>query len=524
MSKVTKKNTKKTPEPKKKKKFFKMPSSMTIILFVILFTLILTWGFSGATYGSIESGIQHVEAVGLIGTGNAVISGFQQAAGVIIFLFAIGAFIEVMLRSGTLEAGVSSTLRRFSNKIIWVIPILFVMFALGGTIYGMQEETIGFIPIIVPFLVLAGFDTMTGLLVILLGSTTGFTASTVNPFAIGAAVDAVNDGTGLGDNGKITVGHGMGARWAVWAIIVLIGAVLVTWYAARVRKDNSKSAVADTMAQDKKWAQKQMGTTDIKNAKMTRRQYAGMWVFWLTFAIMITMMIPWDAIISGHKWPEDYGKGWGWLLNGSDFWPGWWYYGELTLLFLGSTIILGLIFGMKMKDISETIWAGAKEMFSVAMIIGIARSVGVILNDSGLGPFMIYHMMRNDGMKNMSPIAFSVTMFFIFLLFAAFIPSTSGLASASMGLVGSTVAGLNGSVENGVWTSQGITTMSTTILAFSMALGIMNMIIPTQAVVMATADKSKVGYGRMMKVVGPYALIMMAISAGLIAGVAAIGV
>ena len=92
--------------------------------------------------------------------------------------------------------------------------MLFFMFALGGTIYGMQEETIGFIAIIVPFMVAAGFDTMTGLLVILLGSTTGFAASTVNPFAIGAAVDAVNGSVNPDEiaGNNLTVGEGMGSR------------------------------------------------------------------------------------------------------------------------------------------------------------------------------------------------------------------------------------------------------------------------------------------------------------------------
>ncbi len=153
--------------------------------------------------------VVEVVPAGLFGIGAAITEGFGNAYQLIFYLFVLGALIEVLLVTGTMEAGVGSLVKGLNGKEIILIPLLFILFSAGGTSYGMQEETIGLVVIVVPALVLAGFDTITGLLVILLGTTTGFAMSTVNPFAVGAAESPINDALASAGIEESIVGVGL---------------------------------------------------------------------------------------------------------------------------------------------------------------------------------------------------------------------------------------------------------------------------------------------------------------------------
>ncbi len=545
--------------PEKKKKKFKMPSSMAIIMGVIFFIIFLTWVFSWAgasvdtgqwvadTYlftfvtdgstsywevvgqntgttiilpGYVENvgdalirdgatvtitqemadanNIISVEAMGILAVGGALVSGFADAAGVIFYLFVLGALIEVMLRSGAMEKGVNSLIKKLGKNTLAIIPILFCIFSLGGTTYGMQEETIGFFIIVVPFLIVAGFDAMTGLLVILLGSCTGFMMSTINPFAIGAAVDAASSSI------DISMSDGLGFRFLSWGIATALGATLVTLYARRVYKDPTKSFIAEDQAKNLEWAKQNFKVDTANSVKLTRREFWGLMFFLMSFVVMIIMFLPWYQWFEVPWDDQTYVTGLNWLFGGSSFGqPGNWYFGELVTLFSLVTIGCALIFGMKAKEIADASWAGAKSMFGVAILIGVARSISVILSTSGLDTYIIYSLA--SGLSGVGAMGFVYIMFFMFIIMAMFIPSTSGLASASMGLVGGIVAGLFGTG------AEGIETMAMTIFVFSAALGIVNMFIPTQAIVLASCEASHVSYGKMLKPVGMYMGIMTAL-------------
>ncbi len=547
--------------PTKKKHKFKMPSSMAIILGVVFSIIFLTWVFAwagasvdtgtwvagtytfnwnatdniweitnglgeaiitlpglasdpsgafirdGATITitqdkATELNTVNVEAVGILAIGGAFVGGFADAAGVIFYLFVLGALIEVMLRSGAMEKGVNSLIKKIGKNTLAIIPILFCIFSLGGTTYGMQEETIGFFIIVIPFLIVAGFDAMTGLLVILLGSTTGFMMSTINPFAIGAAVDAASSSI------DISMSDGLGFRFLAWGIATALGATLVTLYARRVYKDPTKSFVAADHQKNLEWAQQNFktSTTDVK---LTKREFWGLMFFLFAFVVMIVMFLPWYqwfdvAWGDGYAWDANYVTGLNWLFGGSEFGhPGNWYFAELVTWFILVTIGCALIFGMNMKQTTEAAWAGAKSIFTVAILIGIARSISVILEASSLDTYIIYSLA--SGLGGVGSMGFVYIMFFMFMVMAIFIPSTSGLASASMGLVGGIVAGLFGTGP------EGIETMAMTIFVFSAALGLINMFIPTQAIVLASCEASHVPYGKMLKPVGMYMGIMMAL-------------
>ncbi len=512
------KENKTNPKEENKRKF-SMPSSLTIIVIVLFAIIFLTWiaSWTGAQY-SVDTitltgsnvndyfpalvgwpdGLEvdvpisvindalgtniviknDVEMMGLLSFGQAMSFGFTDAASLIFYLFVLGAIIQIMLVSGSLEAGVSSLVKGFNGKELLLIPIMVLIFSAGGTIFGMQEETIGLFIIIVPTLALAGFDTVTGLLVVLLGTTTGFAASTVNPFSVGAAVDAAGEAI-------VTIGNGLIFRLVWWIILTGVAASAVTGYAWYVRKNPEKSFNKQMKEESDEWLE---GFSSKEEHKSTKKQIAAVSVFMVTFVLMIIMFIPWtdlfDFEYSSIPWLN-------WLIGGVNG-PGLWYFEELSMLFIVAGVIIALILNMGIKETSKAAWTGAKDMLSVGIIIGIARSIPYILETSGTQNWMVQGL--SSGLNNMNPIGFIYVMFFIFLILGLLVPSTSGLASLSMGIFMPLAIGV--AESNGI-DAAGFT--AAIMMVFVLATGIVNMFVPTQAVVMASCASAHVSYGDAMK-------------------------
>jgi uncharacterized ion transporter superfamily protein YfcC len=155
--------------------------------------------------------------------------------GVGLFVLMIGAFITMTMKSGAIAAGIGSVSKALSGREVFLIPVLMLLFALGGTTFGMGEETIGFYPIIIVLFLGLGYDTMTAVATIALGTGLGVTASTINPFATAIASDAAG----------ISIGEGIVLRIIMFVVLVGIGIFFVMRYAARVKADPSRSIVAD---------------------------------------------------------------------------------------------------------------------------------------------------------------------------------------------------------------------------------------------------------------------------------------
>ncbi len=484
--------------PPTKKRRFSMPPSIVIILGFLIFVTFLSWVLQGQNFSVEANGTVTnftTSAVGLFSLGNQIINGFISAGDIIFYLFVLGWFLDVVLESKSLEAGINSLIKALKGKEIILVPLMFCLFAFGGTSFGMQEETLGLYIIIIPFFLMAGFDTMTGLLVILLGTTTGIASSVVNPFSVGVAYSVIPEGMG-----EYGIGDGLLFRLLVFAIFVTIGAIFVTTYAYRVRKNPSKSLTFDTREEDIKWANDTFEHEDHLNQKINARQKAGLIIFGSTFLLMFLMLIPWGSFFDWSVEDINNYPAWiSWLLNGMNI-PGEWGFGELILLFAISTVTLSIIFKMKPSKLLESFWRGSKDMLSVALLIGIARAIPGVLASSHLDLYFATNIAK--GMKDISQIGWTYIMFFVFLMFATLIPSTSGLGTATIGIFAASA--------NGIFSDAEITSVIiSTVVVFAIALGIMNMIIPTQAVVMASCERARVPYSKMTRMVGVYIGIIL---------------
>ena len=145
------------------------------------------------------------------------------SAMIFLFVLAVGAFITVTMKTGAIQTGIGRLALRFRHSGSVLIAILMGVFALGGTTYGMWEETLGFFVLLVPLTLALGYDRMVAASIIFLGAGTGVLCSTVNPFATGVASDAAG----------ISLGDGIGLRIAMWVVLVAMAIGYVLRYARR---------------------------------------------------------------------------------------------------------------------------------------------------------------------------------------------------------------------------------------------------------------------------------------------------
>ncbi len=422
---------------------------------------------------------------GLLDVPKALFGGYFLAMDVAFYLIGIYAIVLLLMETDTLKDGVSSLVRGLGNRELLLVPILFVLFALGGTLFGMQEETLGLLPIIVPVLIVAGFDATTGMIVAVLGTTTGIAASVLDPFSVGVMAG------GLDAN----ISTAIAERMILFIAYTSIGASFVTWYAARVRKNQDKSIEPENLETNKLWAEEKIG--DINELEtMSGRQKAAIAIFALVFAWMVFSLMPWTT------WFPNLGDKQGWIIFSSIFYGhvllGEWYFVELGILFLVAVFIIGKIFNMENSKISGTVWKSTKEMFGVISIISFSRATSIILTTTGTTYGMIYGVIDTDKLQNMSIIGFALIWLLIFTMMAFFIPSTSGLA------------GITAPIAGGVISTQGAGAHADlmvvgVLMVYPLAQGVVNMFSPTTGLVVVQAEQSKVSFGKVMPLLAGYA-------------------
>lgn len=422
---------------------------------------------------------------GMLDVPAALFGGYFYAKEVAFYLIGIYAIVLLLMETDTLKDGVSSLVRGLGNRELLLVPILFVLFALGGTLFGMQEETLGLLPIIVPVLIVAGFDAATGMLVAVLGTTTGIAASVLDPFSVGVMAG------GLGKN----IGTAIAERMLLFVIYATIGSLFVTWYAARVRKNENKSCDKDAIEANKAWAEENIG--DIHELEtMNGKQKAALTIFALVFAWMVFSLMPWTTWFSGLKDNK------GWVIFSSLFYGhvllGEWYFVQLAILFLIAVFVIGKIFKMDNSKIAGTVWKSTREMFGVISIIAFSRATSIILTSTGTTYGMIYSMVDTDKLGNMSIIAFTLIWLLIFTMMAFFIPSTSGLAGVTAPIAGGVISTQPADAHQSLM-------IVGVLMAYPLAQGVVNMFSPTTGLVVVQAEQSKVSFGKVLPILAGYA-------------------
>ena len=317
-------------------------------------------------------------ANGLYGveSGNGFVGPWEEgflygSAAIFFFVLAVGAFITVTMKTEAIQTGIGRLALRFRHSGSVLVALMMAVFALGGTSYGMWEETLGFFVLLVPLALALGYDRMVAAAIIFLGAGSGVIASTVNPFATGVASDAAG----------ISIGEGIGLRIALWVVVVGMAIGYVLRYAGRVQR-HAATSVVGVSEEDARNAQSLV--TDVP--ELARRQVAILVLFALTFMVMIYGFIPWNDI-----WGETFGSDFP-LPTFADF-----YFPEAATLFIVMAVVIGLIARLGEEGTVTTIVAGASDFLGAGLIIVVARGITVVMKNA----YMTDTILQQDGERRL---------------------------------------------------------------------------------------------------------------------------
>jgi len=376
-----------------------------------------------------------------------------NAIDVALFVLFLGGFLGVVNATGAIDTGIRSAMRKLEGREIWMIPIMMTLFAIGGTTYGMAEETLAFYAILIPVMIAAGYDAVTGVAIILIGAGVGVLGSTINPFATVIAANAAG----------IPFTDGIVLRFVLLIGGLVICAAYVMRYARRVKADPSLSVVAKHAAAHRKIFLK---PNQVKDAvpQLTGTQSVVLIIFALTFLVMI-----WG--VSTQEW---------WMAR-------------MGALFLGSAIVIGVIGRMGEKKLTGSFIDGARELLGVALVVGLARGIVVIM-DNGLIADTILHSAEQT-LAGLNDLVFINLMFWIQIGMSFFVPSSSGLAVLTMPILAplADFAGVGRDL---------------TVTAYQSANGLVNLINPTFAVVVGGLAIGRVSYDCWLAFIWPLLLIL----------------
>lgn len=465
---------------KKKKKFkFKLPTAFTILLGITLLIIIVSWipGTTGS-WKDADGELHNGGPAGIFDLFLAPMQGFKSKVDVIVFILVLGGFLGIVIESKALDAGIGRLVAKMKGREIWIIPIVMFLFSVGGTTYGMGEETIALYPVIIPVLLAAGFDVLTAVMAILFGAGIGCIGSTLNPFVIQVAADAA----GVPD---LTSTTGIIWRAVSWLLLTAGGISFVVWYALRVRRTPGKSPLFDK----KDFYEAEFAIVDDLPAYNGKRK-AIMAIFMISFVLMIFSLIGWDkfgipVFVNFTKLVSEHAP-----FIANFFAPlGQWSFMEISALFFIASIIIALINWKGEEKYVNSFISGSADILSVCLVIAFAAGIGFIMTNTGMQNKLVSGL--STPMSTLGKTGFIMVAFFFFLIISFVIPSSSGFAQ--------TVFPILGPVANGVAT--GLT--SGTITAFSFTNGIINLISPTSAILMAALSISKVPYGSFIKASWP---------------------
>lgn len=316
----------------------------------------------------------------------AVQKGSIDAADVIFFIFFVYASFYIVLQTGALHSFIGWLLRVLKGKEIIIIPIFMYIFALGGSVFGMYEETFGFIPLFVGLAIALGYDAVVGMSIVALGVAMGFAAAFMNPFTVGVAQKVA----------ELPLFSGMGFRIVSWFVFVTMAVLWTVRYALRVKKDPSKSLVAGL----------DMGSFALNHDELVQKKMTLRDKLILYLVVLIIGLLIWGVIVKG------------------------WYFDELAGLFIIMGLASGFIAGWGPSKIAKTFLEGAKDIVFGALVVGLSRGILIVMREARIIDTVIYAMAQP--LSAFPRWIAAEGMLVVQTLINFFIPSGSGQAATTM--------------------------------------------------------------------------------------------
>ncbi|MBN2356120.1 putative basic amino acid antiporter YfcC [candidate division KSB1 bacterium] len=430
-------------------------NTLFMIFAIVVLVALLTWVVPGGEYQRqmkdgktlvMPDSFQFVDArpQGLGAILTAPIKGFIEAAHIIVFLFVIGGAFAVIQATGAITVSVQRLAHRFAQKPHlqkFFIPITMLLFSLGGTIFGMCEETLPFVLIFIPLCISLGYDSIVGTAIPFLGAAAGFAGAIINPFTVGIAASIA----------ELPLSNGMPYRIFVWVLSTFFMTLFVVLYANKIKANPRKSPVYD-LDQERR---KNLHLTTEKEEPFTRRHKWVLWSFFLTILLLVFGVLQFQ-----------------------------WFIIEIAALFLAAGLIAGIIGGLTVTQITDSLKTGAKDMVGVVLIIACARAILIVASDAKILDAILYYLAGI--ISNLHPVLAAQSMFVTQAIINFFVHSGSGQAALTMPVM-SPLADVIG------------ISRQTAVLAFVFGEGWVTPVLPTSGVTMGVLGLAGITWDKWFK-------------------------
>lgn len=407
------------------------------------------------TYEKIEQSPQ-----GIIPVIMSPIEGIMDTVDIMVFVLVLGGIIGLINKTGTFDAGIAALSKKTKGREFLLIVVISGLIAVGGTTFGLAEETIALYPILMPVFLATGYDAIVAIAAIYMGSSVGTMFSTVNAFSVVIASDAAG----------ISFNEGLTFRLISLILAMIITLAYIFFYARKVKKDPTKSLVYEDKERIEKRFLQNYHPEDVK--PFNWRRILILLIFLGAFPIMI----------------------WGVTTT--------WWFPEMSGLFLTVAFIIAFLSGLSEKEAVNTFLDGAADLIGVVLIIGVARAINIVMDNGMISDTLLFY--SSSIIKNMSGGLFAVVQMILFSFLGFFVPSSSGLATLSMPIMAP--------LADTVGVSRDVV-----VTAYNWGQGWMSFITPT-GLILATLEMVDVTYNKWLKfvlplmgIIGVFAAIMLVI-------------
>ena len=452
------------------KKEIKMPHTLVIIFGIILLVSIATYFVPGGAYERVvnEAGktvvvdgtFSYVESnpQGLFAILQAPLQGIMGAAEIIAFLFVVGGAINVVSRTKAIDLGIVRLVSKLKGKEILIIPILTLIFSIGGAVFGMSEEAIPFITLLLPLMLALGYDSILTVAVTYFACILGFSTAMLNPFTVHIAQNIAG----------VEVGSGVGFRTVVWVITTTVGIAFLMYYANKIKKDPTKSLVYESDRKKKEKLEVNIHSHEDFTIKHK--------------AILSLLAVAIGVIV------------WGVLVKG-------FYISEIAAVFLAMGLCSGIVGRLSLNDMADSFIEGAKGMIGAAVIIGCAKGIVIIAENAQIIDTVLHGLVGLIG--NLPSLIAAYLMYIVQMIVNFFIISGSAQAAVTMPLLAplGDLVGVQRQLS---------------VLIFQLGDGFSNAIFPTSGILIASLGLAGVPYSKWVKWILPIQAIIFLLSLGFI--------
>ncbi|ECI2732564.1 putative basic amino acid antiporter YfcC [Salmonella enterica subsp. enterica] len=454
-----------------------MPHCYALIFFIIVVVALLTWWIPSGSFNyhtvTLSGGetktvvipgsyhlLEKVSANGDLRQGVAAVlaapmEGVIKAVDVVAFVLIVGGAFGIILRTGAIERGLLALADRLAGKGLLVIPLSMTLFSLGGATFGMSEEVIPLYAIFISLMFALGYDSMTAILILFLGTQIGYVGAMTNPFSVLIAQGVA----GIQGNPQLWL------RAIAWLVFTLLAIGYTMWYAHRVKCYPHKSPV-------------------YENDRQTRAQFLSTRRaevrFSLADRLIILAFVLALAVIC-----------WGLITRG-------WYMIEIGSVFLALGLFSGIVGRMSVSGMADSFVEGCKEFVYAAVVIGLARGILVVAENGRIIDTMLYGL--SEMLEGLPQYAFTTLMLQGHNVITFFVPSSSGEAALTMPVLAplGDLVGIN---------------KEAMVMAYQFGNGLTNLISPTGGVLLAGLSIARIGFGQWLKAIAPLFPLLWIMSA-----------